>query len=298
MINRRIGAFIAALRREQKLTQEQFAEKLGVSNRSVSRWETGSTLPDLAVMESICQITGVTLPELLSGSREDPSDKGKNHALSILALWDRETRARSRTLNTWFALGLITLLAAVLSGGFLSETQIRVLAALGVFFHALGFYHNSRGIGLSDAQRAILASPGGPAAMTQPEELLAFARRTQNTAAAQYRAAFRMICENLAEGEYVTFAMVGSEYCIGSAPGIWHCGVAVTQSRVILCGETVRGRLMTRTVMDVCARKEIRSVHCTPRAIQIRTAQTVLTIRGEDLRGPGEAFQKAVSPRK
>ena len=100
MINRRIGAFIAALRREQKLTQEQFAEKLGVSNRSVSRWETGSTLPDLSVMESICQITGVTLPELLSGSREDPSDKGKNHALSILALWDRETRARSRTLNT------------------------------------------------------------------------------------------------------------------------------------------------------------------------------------------------------
>ena len=134
--------------------------------------------------------------------------------------------------------------------------------------------------------------------MTQPEELLAFARRTQNTAAAQYRAAFRMICENLAEGEYVTFAMVGSEYCIGSAPGIWHCGVAVTQSRVILCGETVRGRLMTRTVMDVCDRKEIRSVRCTPRAIQIRTAQTVLTIRGEDLRGPGEAFQKAVSPRK
>ena len=62
MINRRIGAFIAALRREQKLTQEQFAEKLGVSNRSVSRWETGSTLPDLSVMESICQITGVPLP--------------------------------------------------------------------------------------------------------------------------------------------------------------------------------------------------------------------------------------------
>ena len=41
MINRRIGSFIAALRKEQHLTQEQFAEKLGVSNRSVSRWENG-----------------------------------------------------------------------------------------------------------------------------------------------------------------------------------------------------------------------------------------------------------------
>ena len=65
MINQRIGSFIAALRKEQNLTQEQFAEKLGVSNRSVSRWENGNTLPDLSLMEKICRITGVTLPELL-----------------------------------------------------------------------------------------------------------------------------------------------------------------------------------------------------------------------------------------
>lgn len=41
MINQRIGSFIATLRKEQGLTQEQFAEKLGTTNRSVSRWETG-----------------------------------------------------------------------------------------------------------------------------------------------------------------------------------------------------------------------------------------------------------------
>lgn len=297
MINRRIGAFISTLRREQDLTQEQFAEKLGVSNRSVSRWENGSTLPDFSLMESICQITGVTLPELLSGRREDPSDKGKNHALSILALWDREKLAKNKTLNTWFALGLITLLAAVLCGGILSRPQLWVLASLGVFFHGLGFYHNNRDTGLTDSQKAILASSGDPVAMNQPEELLTFARKNQNVAAAQYKTAFRVICENLAEHERASFAMIANEYCIGSAPGIWHCGIAVTQDRVFLCGETIAGRFMTRTVMDVCEKRDIRSVRYTDRSILLRTTQSELTIRGKDLGPLGEAFQNAVLPR-
>ena len=278
MINRRIGSFIATLRKEQGLTQEQFAEKLGVSNRSVSRWENGSTLPDFSLMQSICQITGVTLPELLSGNREDSSDKGKNHVLSILALWDREKLAKNKTLNIWFALGLITLLAAILASRILDQTHTWVLIFLGVFFHGLGFYHNNLDSGLTNAEKAILAASGNHETMNQPEELLTFARKSQNVAASQYKTAFRVICENLTEHERVSFAMVGNEYSTGTASGIWHCSIAVTQNRVFLCGETIVGRFMTRTVMDIYDKKEILSVQYTNRSILLKTTRAALTI--------------------
>lgn len=296
MINHRIGSFIAALRKEQNLTQEQFAEKLGVSNRSVSRWENGSTLPDFSLMQSICQITGVTLPELLSGSREDPSDKGKNHVLSILALWDREKLEKNKTLNTWFALGLITLLTAILARGILSQPQTWVLVCLGVFFHGLGFYHNNRDSELTDGEKAILAAFGDAVAMRHPEELLSFARKHQNVSASQYKTAFREICEKLTEHERVFFAMVANEYSIGSAPGIWHCGIAVTQERLFLCGETIAGRFMTRTVMDIYDKKEILSLQCANRSIVMKTTRGTVTIKGENLSCLGEDFKNAVCP--
>ena len=53
MTNIRIGTFIADLRKEQGLTQKQLAERLGVSNRSISRWENGNTLPDYSLMQAL-----------------------------------------------------------------------------------------------------------------------------------------------------------------------------------------------------------------------------------------------------
>lgn len=296
MINQRIGSFIAALRKEQRLTQEQFAQELGVSNRSVSRWENGNTLPDLSLMQHICQITGVTLSELLNGARLDPSDGGKDSTLLVLALWDREKQEKIRRLNLRFALGLVTLLAAILTAGLLSHAQTWLLVCLGVFFHGLGFYYNSRDPGLTDGEKAILAASGNAVSMRDPEELLIFSRRFQNVAPAQYAAAFRAICENLAEHERVCFAMVAREYIVDTAPGFWHAGIAVTQDRVFLCGETIAGRFMTRTVMDVYDRKEILSIQHSSRGILLKTAQATVTIRGENLGQLGEPFKNAVMP--
>ena len=69
MTNTKIGAFIAALRKAQAVTQEQLAEKLGVSNRSVSRWENGNTLPDFSLMQTLAVVLNVSLAELLAGQR-------------------------------------------------------------------------------------------------------------------------------------------------------------------------------------------------------------------------------------
>lgn len=294
MINRRIGSFIATLRKEQNLTQEQFAEKLGVSNRSVSRWENGNTLPDFSLMQHICEITGVTLPELLNGIRQDPSAERKDSILSILALWEREKLAKIKTLNFCFALGLVSLLAAVLSAESLSRAGTWLLVCLGVFFHGLGFYRNNRDPKLTSGEKAILAASGGAVAMCRPEELLSFARKSQNVSASQYKTAFRAICEKLDQQERVCFAMVANEYSIGGAPGIWHAGIAVTQGRIFLCGETVAGQIMTRTVMDIYDKADILSMSHTNNTILLKTAQTTLTIRGENVSKLAEAFKAAV----
>ena len=71
MDQKRIGAFIKDVRREKGLTQEQFAEKLGVSQKSVSRWETGKTMPDYSLLASICDVLEINAAELLGAERID-----------------------------------------------------------------------------------------------------------------------------------------------------------------------------------------------------------------------------------
>ena len=92
--------------------------------------------------------------------------------------------------------------------------------------------------------------------------------------------------------------MVANEYIIDTAPGIWHAGIAVTQERIFLCGETVAGRLMTRTVMDIYDKADILSVQHTNRSILLKTARTTLTIKGENINQLAEAFKNAVLPQK
>ncbi len=65
----KIGAFMAALRRKKGLTQAELAESIGVSNKSVSRWETGQTMPDYEQMLKLCALLEVDLNDLLSGER-------------------------------------------------------------------------------------------------------------------------------------------------------------------------------------------------------------------------------------
>ena len=73
MDQNKIGLFLKELRKEKGMTQEQLAEKLNVSGRTVSRWETGSNLPDISLLTSIADILGVNTSELLNGERENAS---------------------------------------------------------------------------------------------------------------------------------------------------------------------------------------------------------------------------------
>ena len=62
-----IGSYIAHKRREQNLTQEQLAQQLGVSNKTISKWENGKCMPDYSIIQKLCDALHVTLPELMDG---------------------------------------------------------------------------------------------------------------------------------------------------------------------------------------------------------------------------------------
>lgn len=64
-----IGRFIAACRKEKGMTQAQLAEKMGVSDRAVSKWETGKNMPDCAIMLDLCSELGISVNDLFNGRR-------------------------------------------------------------------------------------------------------------------------------------------------------------------------------------------------------------------------------------
>ena len=85
MDSQKIGAFLRELRKEKNLTQEQLAEVLGVSGRTVSRWETGSNMPDLAIMIELADYYDIDIKELLNGERKSEMDKELKETLKTVA---------------------------------------------------------------------------------------------------------------------------------------------------------------------------------------------------------------------
>lgn len=81
-----IGNFIAKCRKEKKLTQAQLAEKLNITDRAVSKWETGKSMPDSSIMLELCQILGITVNELLSGEKVDMESYEKKADENLLVL--------------------------------------------------------------------------------------------------------------------------------------------------------------------------------------------------------------------
>lgn len=84
----KIGKFISSLRKEKGYTQEQLAEKLNISNKSISRWENGNTMPDLSLIPKLCEILGISINELLSGERIESDEYQKRFEENIIINMD------------------------------------------------------------------------------------------------------------------------------------------------------------------------------------------------------------------
>ena len=112
------GCFIAQLRKELGLTQKELAEKLEVTDKAISRWETGKGLPDTSLLKPLAEIFGVSVGELLSGKRMDDSQI-KSQADHIIL----ESLSYEESQEKW--------------KGILRYVFWGILVALGGFFFAL-----------------------------------------------------------------------------------------------------------------------------------------------------------------
>lgn len=103
-----IGNYIAQKRRAQNLTQEQLAEALGVSNKTVSKWENGKCMPDYSVIQKLCGALHVTLAELMD--REDAAESSMRayDDAQILDLL-RRTQELERQKGILYGVALIVL---------------------------------------------------------------------------------------------------------------------------------------------------------------------------------------------
>ena len=103
-----IGSYIAQKRRAQNLTQEQLAEQLGVSNKTISKWENGKCMPDYSIIQKLCDALGVTLPELMDGEDAADSSVRVYDDAQILDLL-RRTQELERQKGILYGLVLIVL---------------------------------------------------------------------------------------------------------------------------------------------------------------------------------------------
>lgn len=111
-----VGKFIAKCRKEKKLTQAQLAEKLNITDRAVSKWETGKSMPDSSIMLELCEALGITVNELLSGEKIDMESYEKKADENLIALkkQDENNMTRSVLFSMLFSVTLLIGIAVCL----------------------------------------------------------------------------------------------------------------------------------------------------------------------------------------
>lgn len=109
MDQKKIGRFLKELRREKNLSQEQFAEIMGVSNRSVSRWETGMNMPDLDILIEIAKYYDVEIKEILDGEKgvELMDKKVEETVLKVADYSNQEKEKITKRMHILFIIGTL-----------------------------------------------------------------------------------------------------------------------------------------------------------------------------------------------
>ena len=140
----RTGRFIAARRKEKGLTQKQLAEKLGISDKTVSKWECGNGFPEVSLLLPLCDELGITVNDLLSAELvpgEAYQEKAENNMVDMI----KEREENRRHYMLLFALGGVSLLSfltllfvACLPTGAISLTLRFIILAIAFLIFAVG----------------------------------------------------------------------------------------------------------------------------------------------------------------
>ena len=110
----KIGKFIAECRKQEGLTQMQLSEKLGITDKAISKWERGISMPDASIMLEVCGILGISVNELLSGEKINMENNQKNEQL----LLDMAKELERKNKTIWNAMWVIMTVSLIgLIGG-------------------------------------------------------------------------------------------------------------------------------------------------------------------------------------
>lgn len=128
----KIGRFITDIRKEHKLTQKQLAEKLNISDKTISKWETGKGLPEVSLMMPLCEILGINVNELLSGERlsdETYREKAEENVMNLVR--EKEESKKKIIVSVIVAiLGVSVLLVCVLLTAYIEQMSFLIKALL------------------------------------------------------------------------------------------------------------------------------------------------------------------------
>ena len=119
MNQKKIGIFIAKCRKDNKMTQSELAEKLGVTDKSIGNWENGRNMPDLSLFKPLCDELGITINDLLSGEKISKDKYQEKFEENIVNTIDYSTRRISKYSNI---IGLLL----VIFGLFISISAIMI----------------------------------------------------------------------------------------------------------------------------------------------------------------------------
>ena len=131
MDQEKIGKFIAELRKEKNITQEQLAEKLGVTSKSISRWENGNTMPDYTLLKDLCNELDININELLSGEKikvKDYMNKSEENLIKLRKQIDK--RKKLLTIISYIFMAIIIIafiLNIVLNRIFLDDRHWNII---------------------------------------------------------------------------------------------------------------------------------------------------------------------------
>ena len=280
-MNKKIGVFISSLRKEAKMTQEQLAENLGVSNRSVSRWENGSTLPDLQLMQEICELFQIGIAELINGKRQvkylgeengkEEAEVRAHEAMEVMVkLFDYENNQKTKNVGYYFLVGtvfwgILLLQLLLFTFGFtkellLNEVQIIAFFCVGSMGYAAGFYRNSKNKKFTKKEMEFLLKEEKHLQLKTAEEMIQFCRKNHSQILKQQKQAFEQISGKMELDEYGEFTMVFEEYSSNNFQKAWHVAVAVTNKRLFITGEIIKGQLFAEKIIHIWKLEEIKSI--------------------------------------
>ena len=140
MDQEKIGKFILSCRKSTGLTQAALAEKLGITDRAVSKWENGRSMPDASLMLELCEILKITVNELLSGERLDMENYQEKAEENLLQLQKQEELNNKKLLSLEVVIGYISsisFIVLIFAASFAVTSSVwrivMILIAAGIF---------------------------------------------------------------------------------------------------------------------------------------------------------------------